>query len=713
MKQKLEPYMEKILNSYYENNAKKLHNVVNQIFYRKYGGIAERDMDEFYSVANDVFTDIIKHNRYDKSKGDFDGFLYGALSLAIVDEFKKQNRDKRATKIELLDENGNKVLDENGKSKRISVSDVYMDTPIGDSENSTIGDMIQSDFNIDTILFKDIGGFQDQRIEKFLSNLPIIQRKILEMKMEDISVSEIKEKLKLSDKQYNQHCKDLKSFANISILFKKENSDYELEEENQMQLTQTMEKSKPDRLSISSIIKKIDKHTIRFDHPLQRESEQWTPSMKGNLISDILQGNPIPSLVFAEQVVNGIAIIWDLDGKQRCTNAYSFSKDGYKITKNIRRWLIEYQAPVVDDSGNTVFDDNNFPIYEKREFDIRGKKFSELPEELQDKFNDYNFEIVQYLNCSGEDIAYHIARYNEGKPMTASQKGITRLGEEYAGMVKSISNMTFFKDMGGYKVSEFKNGTINRVVVESVMAANFLEDWRKKQEDMCEYIKNNATSTVFDDFEDMVERLEKVVTDETSDMFNSKDSFLWFGLFARFVKSETDDKRFIEFMTEFTQSLHSKNIDGCSFDDILSESKSTKDKGIVTKKMCHLEKLMNEYLRIQECDSQNCDSIELFITENLNINEKITQEDIDLYNESLDVLLEDTVKFDSKLRDEANRPSLLAMMAYSYKEDVDLDEWMEHYAKHNDTYVVDQKKNYIYMKEDFEKFINKESKKSA
>ncbi|WP_222864735.1 DUF262 domain-containing protein, partial [Serratia marcescens] len=127
--------------------------------------------------------------------------------------------------------------------------------------------------------------------------------------------------------------------------------------------------------------------------------------MKGNLISDILQGNPIPPLVFAEQIINKLAITWDLDGKQRCTNAHSFVKGNYKISKNIRRWNIIYQAQIID-NGNPVLDDNGFPMSERREFDIRGKRFVELPEELQDKFNEYNFDIVQYLNCSSEDIAY-------------------------------------------------------------------------------------------------------------------------------------------------------------------------------------------------------------------------------------------------------------------------------------------------------------------
>ncbi len=359
-------------------------------------------------------------------------------------------------------------------------------------------------------------------------------------------------------------------------------------------ITQTMENCKTDKISISSIIKKIEKHTIRFDHPLQRESEQWSPSMKGNLVSDILQGHKLHPLIFAEQIINGVPIIWDLDGKQRCTNAYLFSKNGYKVSKNIRRWVISYQIVKKDKKGKDVLDKNGFPMVINVEFDIRGKKFSDLPEELQDRFLDYSFNYDQYLNCSEEDIGYHIERYNDGKPMTSPQKGITKLGTEYAEMVKAISNMPFFKERGAYKISEFRNGTINRVIVESIMAVHYLDKWNKLEE-MCKYIKENATIGVFRDFEKMVGRLEKVITDKSAHVFNSKDSFLWFALFAGFRKIGIEDKKFVEFIIAFTTSLHSKGIDGVSFDSILANTKSTKDKGIV-RKIIHLEKLMKIYL---------------------------------------------------------------------------------------------------------------------
>lgn len=570
--------MKHVLEELYENNAKKLYLMVDKILH-SIGCSYYNDKDEFYAEASEVLADIVVNHRYDEKKGNFEGYLYGALRNAVLDILKKRNTYKR-------------------RANKMSLS---LDTPISSEGNLTIGDLINSDVDIIKELEERNGVLWEENIEEYLKSLTKIQRNILNLKIEGATIEEIKSQLHITNKQYEQNIKAMRCFEHISKLqdhIKIQLSSKREDEEDMSISTQTLEKSKPDRMSIHSIVKKMDKRTIRFDHPLQRSSDQWSPVMKGNLISDILQGNPLPELVFAEQVINGIAIIWDLDGKQRCTNAYSFIKDQYRISRNIRRWIIEYQAQVVDENEQVAVDENNFPVYERKECDIRGKKFSDLPEELQEKFQDYNFEITQYLNCNADDIAYHIARYNEGKPATVSQKGIIRLGEEYAATVKSISNMSFFKDMGGYKVSEFKNGVINRVVVESVMAAYYLSNWKKKQEDMCDYIKANAKMVDFENFEELVQRLEKVVTNEVANMFDSKDSFLWFGLFARFAQMKEKDELFIDFMMEFMESLHSKQINNISFDDL--NGKSTKDKVVVQRKMMHLETLLQDFIASQE-----------------------------------------------------------------------------------------------------------------
>lgn len=558
-----------LLNEYCVNEMKKLKQVCYHKI-RKICGDSNTNEDDLYSIALDVLRDSAE--RYDSAKEcSFKTFLNHNIQKKFDTYIRDMNRDKRKCPVKME----------------------YLDAPA--DETVDLCERVASDFNIENELSEKSYFSYNERIVKFLEVLSDRQRKIAELIMQGYAPAEIRQKLKITEKQYTDALKDMKSFEKSRIL--KQVNYIEIEEDKLVQEgTQTLEKSKPDKLSIASIIKKIDNYTIRFDHPLQRESEQWSPAMKGNLISDILQRNPIPSLVFAEQVVNGLAVIWDLDGKQRCTNIYSFKNDGYKITKNIRRWKISFQARMVDENGKQVMDENGFPESERKEIDIRGKRFSDLPEELQDRFLEYNFEIIQYLNCSDEDIAYHIARYNEGKSMSASQKGITRLGGEFAAMVKSISAMPFFKEQGGYKVSEESNGTVHRVVIESMMAANFLKDWKKKQEDMCEYIKENATAEMFDQFEDLVGRISKAGTEDTFDMFDSKDSFIWFALLARFLKTGLKDERFVEFMAEFKRCLHRKEVNGVSYENL--DGKSTKDKIVVVNKIEHLEKLMYEYFNL-------------------------------------------------------------------------------------------------------------------
>ena len=666
--------MEQILNTYYEHNAKKLHMVVDNIL-RKFGGISDKDYQDFYSLANEVFVYVL--DKYDGIR-PFDSFLFSCLSNKIKTEITARNRIKRM-----------------GDREAVS-----LDTPIGDTEGVTVGDVLASDFDLDKEL-ELISGEQihDEKVENYLRSLTKIQRQILHLKMDGVPVANIKKILDLTDKQYEQHCNDMRSFEKMSIL--NIECGCKCVKEDKQMVTQTMEKSKPDKMSVSSIIKKMDKHTIRFDHPLQRESEQWNPSMKGNLISDILQANPLPELVFAEQIVNHIAIVWDLDGKQRCTNVYSFAKDGFRITKNVKRWMIEYQAPVTDADGNVLLDEGNFPIYETRKFDIRGKKYSELPEELQDRFNDYNFEIIQYLNCTSEDIAYHIDRYNQGRPMTAPQKGIIKLGEKYASRVKAISHMDFFRDIGGYKVSEARNGKIDRVVIESVMCANYTDDWKTTQDEICTYLKDHANDEVFDAFENMVTRLEKVVTDEVAAMFDSKDSFLLFGLFARFIKLDAADNRFVEFLAEFSRSLHTKKINGVSFDDM--NGRSTKDKSVVTDKMKHLEALMMDFLGADKADYEISDIAD-FVQDTVGV-DTVDDEALGLYEDCLDSLTLD-VDNHTSLLDEQNHPSLLAIVAYAciYDKDQYIQGWMKSFFEKNRTYIKNQKQNFTCMKKDFESY---------
>ena len=98
---------------------------------------------------------------------------------------------------------------------------------------------------------------------------------------------------------------------------------------------------------------------------------------------------------------------------------------------------------------------------------------------------------------------------------------------------------------------------------------------------------------------------------------------------------------------------------------------------------------------------------ETFVSDMVDMPIETVKEEIDFYEETLDSLENNTIRDDSKLLDTANRLSLLAMVAYSYKNDVDLDDWLEDYAANNNTYYMDQRKNYSHMVNDFKQYQNR------
>lgn len=700
----IDPYIKQKLVLYYENDGKKIHDMVNRIFYKKYGGIANRDMDEFYSVANDVFTDIIKHDRYDKTKGDFDGFLYGALSLAIIDEFKKQNRDKRNTKIELLDEKGNTILDEKGRVKQISVSDVYLDTPIGDDNNSTIGDTIQSDFNIDDKVLSNMGN--DERIEKYLNSLPKITRKIIEMKMNDVSVSIIKEKLKLTEKEYSAHMNNARMNENIALFTKRSNRCKE--EYNKMDNIipiDVTDNYRMDKFPLGGLLDDMRDGKINKKHILQRKPFQWTERQKNKFLTRVLNGQPIPEIVICEQTVKGKKKSHLIDGLQRLSYSELFRADGIVVKiDGAEFYEIPYREYKHDNDGNILLDEEGDALFEEKIFNVIGKKFSEFPQFLKDRFNKFNINVTTYFNCTDDQIAYHIRNYNNQEGMNKSQYEFTGIDIDVANRIKDISEKhPFFKDCYGKYTEKNKiKGDIDKVVVESIMACNFIDNWKKDVKDSYAYINEHVTGIMFDSLEHTLHQLCEIVDKEIKSVFTTTNSPVWFAVFDEFKTLGLPVERFKEFVKYVNASLETLELDGNLFIDTY-KNKNTRDKRIVFGKVKGLISLMYDFLHIEHSDNEKTDA-EIFISENLGVDKCSVKDDLEVYIETLNDLKERTIRDGSKLLDAENELSLLAMVAYSYKTDQDLDSWLTEYAEKNNTYFINQKRNFVHMKQDFDNY---------
>lgn len=182
-----------ILNAYYADNAKKLHKVVDRIL-SKFGGLSGKDKDDFYSLANEVFADVLK--RYDHEQS-FDGFLYSCLSNKIMSEITRRNREKR-------------------KSDRLSTS---LDAVNDDNEGYSLLNLIPSDFDtFNEVMERQKERYQD-RTQQYISRLSSRQVNILNLLIDGYKPNEIQRITGMSPKEYSEDLKIMRSYENVKILF--------------------------------------------------------------------------------------------------------------------------------------------------------------------------------------------------------------------------------------------------------------------------------------------------------------------------------------------------------------------------------------------------------------------------------------------------------------------------------------------------------------
>lgn len=190
----LSPLQLRILDTYYADNAKKLHRVVDRIL-SKFGGLTYKDTDDFYSLANMVFADAIK--RYDGEQS-FDGFLYSCLSNKIMSEITRRNREKH-------------------KADRLSIS---VNATNDKGEDYSLLDCIPSDFDTfeEASKRQENGQYQD-RVQQYISRLSNQQVNILNLLIDGYKPFEVRRILELSPKEYANNMQIMRSYENVRVLF--------------------------------------------------------------------------------------------------------------------------------------------------------------------------------------------------------------------------------------------------------------------------------------------------------------------------------------------------------------------------------------------------------------------------------------------------------------------------------------------------------------
>lgn len=194
MDKDLSPLQLQILDTYYADNARKLHRVVDRIL-SKFGGLTYKDTDDFYSLANEVFADAIR--KYDCEQS-FDGFLYSCLSNKIMSEISKRNCEKR-------------------KADRLSIS---VNAVNDKGEDYSLLDRIPSDFDT----FEEASKCQENgeycnKVQQYISRLSNQQVNILNLLIDGYKPFEVRRILEMSPKEYANNMQIMRCYENVRVLF--------------------------------------------------------------------------------------------------------------------------------------------------------------------------------------------------------------------------------------------------------------------------------------------------------------------------------------------------------------------------------------------------------------------------------------------------------------------------------------------------------------
>lgn len=498
------------------------------------------------------------------------------------------------------------------------------------------------------------------------------------------------------------------------------------------------DKIKRDTFMVSKLCGMLSRGDLKDNHPQQRPSGQWDVTTRDNFIVTVINNEDFDSIKICEQLTDNGIVLWLIDGLQRSSTIEAYKSGKFKLGKNIDPYMYEYQELVKDESGKMK--------YQNISYDLRGKAYKDLPEKIKEEFDNCPVMVVKHLDCSDKEICRHIVRYNSGKPMSNAHKIVAYM-HNTAKPIKDLSNHGFFNDCANLPVVADKNGTVNQIVSESVMAINFFENWNKDAKKIGNHLNENATEEMFETFKNYLDRLIKIVDSKTGKLFTKKNAMLFFMLFDKFNKLGLDDSRFQEFLKDLDKLENKKMEVKNKYEIVAGEEKTNfvslaqlnklravKDKGIIIDKLHILEVIMNTYFEnelnkeiitenaeIEEVvsfvDSANCSkntdsenvvvdsvndmTLEEFVKNNV---PDVIDDDVEFFdmiaNDCSDCLCES-----SWILDDANRSAYVAIVGYAVREERedDLLEWLPEFDK-SKLLVSNQEELFFLMKKSFDSF---------
>lgn len=283
---------------------------------------------------------------------------------------------------------------------------------------------------------------------------------------------------------------------------------------------------------------------INFDHIVQR-SYVWERSRKSGLIESMIIGYPVPP-IFAKRIDDGTGkrggnIYYIMDGKQRLSTVKEYLNDEFALT-NLNP--ITYKDIETD---------------EEKTVDISEKKFSELPEAVQDILKDTTFSVTYFDNLTDEEERELFKRLNAGKPLSAKSKmlascrdikGLMDIGkhEVFTEMLseKAQSNKNQVSIVAKTYMMAFKDVVMGEVAFDNKTFSAQMEEMSISEAERSVLIQ--IYNKIHEVHEELIDRKEKKVAKK---LYTETHLVSLVPFFKRAVEQDIDNNTMADWLMEF------------------------------------------------------------------------------------------------------------------------------------------------------------------
>jgi hypothetical protein len=256
--------------------------------------------------------------------------------------------------------------------------------------------------------------------------------------------------------------------------------------------------------NVKQFVKMVDKGTISFDYPIQREGSQWDRLQKSLLIHSLAGDYPVPALysITEDIEIEGKKkkLYYILDGKQRLTNIQSFVRGEYFLH---------------EDTPNAIIDDE--------EYELRERTFSELDEVVQDAINSFSLQIYKMDEITDEEIEDLFFRLNNGTPLSKQQKAKAKMGTEWATKIQGLVKHEMIQEKSKFTPLQIKKADNETAILQTMMLID--ENHELKSISSNDVFNYSQTFKGNDGKEELVEKVKKAM-DYINLAFEDKEAVL-------------------------------------------------------------------------------------------------------------------------------------------------------------------------------------------